>query len=263
LEAVEAKTTEDYSVFYWKLHVGDWAKSTAHLSASETGFYIRLLNWYYDREGPLPADRQAIYRIAGARSGPERRQLDGILAEYFCESCDGFRNKRADEELAQASEKSEKRRVAAQSRWNANALQVDCKGDAIQDPKTPRLQDKEISPSDLSADADANKVPATDVMAAYNSECGDLYPMATQLTDKRRRAIRKLWMADRTNQDENRRTDRLEYWQRYFEHCRHGIRFFQDAAAGKQKGDHANWRPDFDFLTRESTWIGVREGRYQ
>lgn len=130
-----------------------------------------------------------------------------------------------------------------------------------------------IRPSDLSsADADdqsqdsqvkGEPIPYQQVVETYNRECGDLFPMASRLTDKRRRAIRARWMADTKNPDERKRTNSVGYWQRYFAFCRHEVKFFNSAASGDTKGKHANWRPDFDFLMTENAWLGVREGRYQ
>ncbi len=130
---------------YWQLHIGDWSKSCGHLSPSETGLYVRLLNVYYDTEKPIPADVSAACRLVGARTPRERDEISRLLGEFFRLEADGWHNKRADSEINRLHDIGAKRADAAAKRWhtksNANALQVDTKCNALQDSKTPRLQD--------------------------------------------------------------------------------------------------------------------------
>lgn len=104
-------------------------------------------------------------------------------------------------------------------------------------------------------------VPYQKLVDAYNERCGELFPRVSKLTDKRRRKIRAAWKFDTTNQDERRRTNSLDYWSRYFDRCTN-VEHFRKAALGENTGQHAGWMPGFDFLIREDTWLGVREGRY-
>lgn len=106
-----------------------------------------------------------------------------------------------------------------------------------------------------------NQIPYQAIANSYNETCGDVFPQVSKLTDKRRRAIRSRWMADTSNPAEHRRTNSIDYWKRYFAACA-GMDFFRKAAGGEHRGDHAGWRPDFDFLMSERAWLGVREGKY-
>lgn len=130
---------------YWQLHIGDWSKSCGHLTPSETGFYVRLLNVYYDTETPIPADLSSACRLVGARTPRERDEISGLMGEFFTLKDDGWHNKRADSEINRLHEIGEKRSNAAAKRWhttsNANAMQVHITSNALQDSKTPRLQD--------------------------------------------------------------------------------------------------------------------------
>ena len=134
-------------------------------------------------------------------------------------------------------------------------------------------KDQKNSPSDLSL-ADANdqqpdnvsqldSIPCQLVADAYNAACGETFPPVSKLTDKRKRAIKARWLADTTNDDERRRTNSLDYWRRFFAHCASDVEFFRKAASGEHRGEHAGWTPSFDFLMREDTWLGVREGRFK
>ncbi len=130
---------------YWQLHIGDWSKSCGHLSPSEVGFYVRLLNVYYDTESPIPADLSAACRLVGARTPRERDEISGLMAEFFTLKDDGWHNKRADSEINRLHDIGQKRSNAAAKRWhttsNASAMQVHTTSNALQDSKTPRLQD--------------------------------------------------------------------------------------------------------------------------
>ena len=150
---------------YWQLHIGDWSKSCGHLTPSETGFYVRLLNVYYDTETPIPADLSAACRLVGARTPRERDEISGLMAEFFTLKDDGWHNKRADSEINRLHEIGQKRSNAAAKRWhttsNANAMQLHTTSNALQDSKTPRLQDsKKDQDQEPAAEAPAKKTPA-------------------------------------------------------------------------------------------------------
>lgn len=135
------------TMHYWQLHIGDWSKSCGHLTPSETGFYVRLLNVYYDTEKAIPADVHAACRLVGARAAKEREEVSSLLSEFFTLEADGWHNKRADSEINRLRSIGEKRSNAAAKRWhitsNANAMQLHSTSNALQDSKTPRLQDNQ------------------------------------------------------------------------------------------------------------------------
>lgn len=83
---------------HYPRHIGDYLKDTSHLSLLEHGAYARLLDVYYTREGPIPADQAT--RLTGARTREERAAVGAVLAEFFVLDGDEWRQKRADEEIA-------------------------------------------------------------------------------------------------------------------------------------------------------------------
>jgi uncharacterized protein YdaU (DUF1376 family) len=66
---------------FYKRHIGDYLKDTAHLSLLEHGVYTRLLDVYYTRESGIPDDQAA--RLIGARGRDETAALKVVLAEFF------------------------------------------------------------------------------------------------------------------------------------------------------------------------------------
>ena len=82
---------------YYKFNIGDWILHTAHLSPQEEGIYLRLLNHYYDTEGPIPEETQSVIRRLRL-TGFEEDVL-AILDEYF-QLNDGFwTHKRCEKEV--------------------------------------------------------------------------------------------------------------------------------------------------------------------
>lgn len=87
---------------YWPRWINAIKKRTATLSLAEMGAYDRLLDHYYAEEQPLPADLDECCRIAVALTKDERKAVEKVLAKFFTLMPDGYRNERADEEIALA-----------------------------------------------------------------------------------------------------------------------------------------------------------------
>lgn len=95
---------------FYKFHLGDYYKKASHLSMLEDGAYRRLMDAFYLREGPLPADREQIYRLVKAFSKQEKAAIDLILGEFFSLTDAGYTNARCEQELSDTRERSEKAR---------------------------------------------------------------------------------------------------------------------------------------------------------
>lgn len=113
---------------YYEHHLGDYLRDTAHLSMIEDGAYRRLLDQYFIREAPLPADKRQCMKLARAHSAPERAAVSTLLDEFFELRDDGYHQSRADAEIARFQEKKRKAKASADARWsqserNANASQ--------------------------------------------------------------------------------------------------------------------------------------------
>jgi uncharacterized protein YdaU (DUF1376 family) len=107
----------------WYPHFpGDYARDTADLTLMEHGAYRLLLDHYYSTGGPLPADKQRIYRLCRAFHPEEQEAVCAVLTDFFSLQLDGYHNGRADRQLVEMAEKrakqSEKGRRGATKRWN-------------------------------------------------------------------------------------------------------------------------------------------------
>ena len=77
-------------------HIGDYIKSTVHLSNEEDLTYLRLMHYYYDTERPISKETQTVSK----RLRLDNQTVIRILTEFFLERDDGWHNKRCDEEIA-------------------------------------------------------------------------------------------------------------------------------------------------------------------
>ncbi|HZR35128.1 MAG TPA: YdaU family protein [Nevskia sp.] len=85
---------------YYEHHIGDYLKDAAFLTMVQDGAYRRLLDAYYTREKPLPADVKECCKLARAQTKPERDAVAYVLREFFNLEQDGHHQKRCEEEIA-------------------------------------------------------------------------------------------------------------------------------------------------------------------
>lgn len=91
---------------FYKHHIGDYLKKTAHLTLAEHGAYLLMLQTYYATEAPLPKG-EVLFRVLRATTKLEREAVTAILRQYWVETNDGYVNDRADEEIALAQRQRE------------------------------------------------------------------------------------------------------------------------------------------------------------
>lgn len=143
---------------YYPHHIGDYDKSTAHLTACEDGIYCRLLRRYYDTEAPLPLDLKVVQRLVRARSKDELAAVETVLGEFFTRTDEGWRHGRCDDEIARCQDKRTKAKRSASARWkesekdadamrthsegSASAMRSHSEGNALQTPNTKEEQKK-------------------------------------------------------------------------------------------------------------------------
>lgn len=87
---------------FYKRHIGDYLKDTAHLSLLEHGVYTRLLDVYYTREAGIPEAQAA--RLIGARSKDECAALETVLSEFFTMTDGLWVQQRCEREIEDAAE---------------------------------------------------------------------------------------------------------------------------------------------------------------
>lgn len=100
---------------WFKLYIGDYQRDTAHLSVTEHGAYLLMLQHYYATEKPLPIGK-ALHRMLRAQDKAERDAIDAVAAQFWTETPAGLVNGRADAELTKAGAQADTNRAIAQAR---------------------------------------------------------------------------------------------------------------------------------------------------
>lgn len=93
---------------YYKRHLGDFAKDTAHLTALEIGVYDLLLDRYYSTERPI-LDAEAN-KVARAKTAQERATVKAVLSEFFKHRDGAWHHNYADRVIEKAREKAAQNR---------------------------------------------------------------------------------------------------------------------------------------------------------
>ena len=113
---------------YYPFHIGDYISHTRHLSDAEDLAYRRMIDLYYQSEQPFK-DSESVARKVN--STPEI--ISVLLSEYFVKSEDGWRNKRADEEIAKYHAKADSARNANKAKLaKKSELKSELKSEPIQ-----------------------------------------------------------------------------------------------------------------------------------
>lgn len=89
-------------------HLGDWLRKTAHLNMMEDGCYMRLVDWCYTHERPLPLTEREVMRIARAATRHEREATRTVLHAFFTLCEDGWHQSRIDKEIVAFTRKTER-----------------------------------------------------------------------------------------------------------------------------------------------------------
>lgn len=129
---------------WYKRYMGDYAKDTAGLKMIEHGAYGLLLDHYYSKESPLPADMQEIYRIARAFERWEQNAVDRVLEKFFYLTASGYKQKRTEAELSKYEKAAEASRANGKARTRTVEQSASCQvPDRAQIPDTRnQIKDK-------------------------------------------------------------------------------------------------------------------------
>jgi uncharacterized protein YdaU (DUF1376 family) len=114
---------------YYPFHIGDYISHTSHLSDEEDLAYRRMIDLYYQSEQPFTDVHFVARRI---KSTPEI--VTDLLSDFFVKTEDGWRNKRADEEIDKYHAKAESARNANKAKLaKKSQLQTVLKSEPKQD----------------------------------------------------------------------------------------------------------------------------------
>ena len=134
---------------FYDFHIGDYASRTAHLEPMEDLAYRRMLDLYYVREEPLPADVHEIARLIRLRD--DASTIGAMLSEFFTfDDQRGWIHGKCEEVIAAVQDKRSKAQASANKRWhsegNADAMRSECEGNAPSPSPSPTTQSHKKPP---------------------------------------------------------------------------------------------------------------------
>ena len=173
-------------MFSYPFHAGDYLKDTAHLADDEDLAYRRMIDLYYDREGPLPDDVNLIAR----RVRFPVNTVTAILGEFFEKREDGWHQPRCDREIETYHARQAGAKKAAGVRWqNAGALRPDSERNANREPITENQKPK----AKLSARKKAAPAPESGALAG--DRAGEATTPLPEKETARRASNAAVWQA--------------------------------------------------------------------
>ena len=96
---------------YYKFNVSSWAKDTSHLSLKEECVYLRLINYYYDTEKPIPLKTHLVLRKL--RVTDESETVKVILEEFFTKTKEGWIHNHCDKLISEYQKMSQRNKKNA------------------------------------------------------------------------------------------------------------------------------------------------------
>jgi len=96
-------------MYYYKLNISDWGNSTSHLSLAEEAVYLRLINYYHDKEKPIPLETTAVCRRLRMSDNVEIAQ--SILDEFFEKTDKGWVHSRCEKDLKEYRKTAKKNKA--------------------------------------------------------------------------------------------------------------------------------------------------------
>lgn len=113
-------------MIWYKHYIGDFQRDTSHLTMTERGAYLALIQHYYANEECLPNNYAMLCRIAGAMTKPEREAVK-VAMGFFESKPEGLWHKRIEAELEKTDGKrdvNKKIAIERESRKRSERLAI-------------------------------------------------------------------------------------------------------------------------------------------
>lgn len=251
---------------YYQFNIGDYIKNTLHLSLEEDIAYRRLLDLYYDSEQPIPNDIPKVSRRL--RLGSD--VIQSVLDEFFELAKDGYRNHRADLEIASYQEYMAKQKAngskggrpkKTQQEPTANPSQT--QNNPKQEPlTTPNNQEPVIKEGKPSLAGTAfPPCPHTELLKLWGKHLSHLTQPRTW-EGNRQANMRQRWIQagkpSAYSPDGYKTTEEgLKWWDSFFGYIANDTSL---ANGFETKG--RTWRPDLEWVVNATNFQKIIDGKY-
>jgi len=249
---------------YYQFNIGDYIKNTLHLSLMEDLAYRRLLDLYYDSEQPIPND---IPRVA-RRLRLESQVVQTVLDEFFTLTNEGYKNHRADLEIASYHEYMAKQKANGSKGGRPKRTQEKptanpdlTQNNPKQEPLTINQEPLDIAPSVLVKTdkpvVDRIPCPADEILRLYHTQCQSL-PRAMMLNGNRRKHLVSRWREVYATDKFADKSEGIEIFKSFFERVNKS-----DFLCGRIQNKNGRvWKASLDWLILPTNFLKVVEGHY-
>jgi len=244
---------------YYQFHITDFAYHTSHLSLEEDAVYRRLLDFYYDREAPIPKETQPVIRRL--RLVNYEAIADRILQEFFVLTDDGWHNYRADQEIiayhAKADVARENGKKGGRPKKNNNLGESITQSVILANPdltqtkanQEPRTINQE--PFNTMQQSKIVACPIEKIIELYRSVAKRL-PQPRVIPD-----VVKTNIAARWRQDD--RFKSLDFWREFFEYCE-SHKFLSGQVDGRD--GKPPFRANLQWVVKAANFAKIVNGDY-
>lgn len=254
------------AINFFKLYIGDYQRDTAHLSITEHGAFMLMLQHYYATERPLPTGK-ALHRMLRAQDKAERDAIDAVAAQFWTATDAGLVNARADEEITKAAhqadtnariarEREERRKAARKPDEPSTNRSTNDQPNHSHSQTPEEIQEPPTVVVGKASPPRPPDCPTDDLIRLYHERL-PMLPRVEVLNDSRRRALSARWREVVTDPDIRKAADpkdaALDWFDWFFGHA---------AKSPFLTGRTKDWRADFDFLLTPSKFAKVVEGSY-
>lgn len=249
---------------YYQFNIGDYIKNTLHLSLMEDLAYRRLLDFYYDSEQPIPKD---IPRVA-RRLRLDSQVVKTVLDEFFTLTDDGYKNHRADLEIASYHEYMARQKANGSKGGRPKKTQEKPTGNPDltqnnpkQQPLTINQEPLDIAPTVLGKTdksvIDRIPCPADELLNLYHTQCQSL-PRAMMLNGNRRKHLVSRWREVYATDKFADKYEGIEIFKSFFERVNKS-----DFLCGRTQNKNGRvWKASLDWLILPTNFLKVVEGHY-
>jgi len=233
---------------YYQFNIADYRKDTGHLTLLEHGIYRSLLDTYYLNELPLCKDDASLMRTHSIRTDEETKAFKNIIADYFILTKKGYTHKKCADQISKYNAKSDKARLSAKVRWDAEAMRTHSEGNANHKPLTNNHK-----PITIVKDVKASKIPTCphdEIIDLYHKILPDLQSVKKQLwaATKREKDLLARWKQSEDFQD-------LRFWEWYFNQVKKS-RFHMGE-------NERGWKADLGWLIQKEKFTKLVEAAIQ
>jgi uncharacterized protein YdaU (DUF1376 family) len=234
---------------YYKRNIGDYHKKAGRLTMLQHGAYALLLDSCYDRER-FPTLEEAKDWL-WASTPEEEAAVEFVLKKFFDLDGDVYIQNRIQCDLDQYHKNSAtNKRIAIEREAKRKDKSTKREQTVDEAPPNHKPITNNQEPIEKNTSTKADPIPYLKIKSIWN-ECATTLSRCDSLSDKRKKAIKKLW---NTKNDEGELIyQNADFYVNWFTYCN------EDSWYNGTDNNSTNWKANIDFCLKVDNIIKKRE----